>query len=811
MSGIAEDLRFSIRLMARHPAFTCVVVITLALGIGANSAIFSIVNSFILRPLPFDNPEELVYLGEYYRDGEHPGVTSWVNFTDFRDQSTAFEDMAAWWSDVVNLSGRGEPFRVNAAIVSPNYFSLLGLRPLLGAGFSAGGVIEENRVVVLSERLWRSRFGADPEVIGTSLTLDGQSFSVAGVMPTDRRASALDLGEPVLLWRAVSLDDLGVYATVRGARWAHVVARLAPGTSLEQARGELSAISGRFAAEYPDANRNWTTRAVPLHDYLVRDAKLSLLVLLGAVALVLLIACANVANLQLARAASRRQEIAMRSALGAGWGRIVRQMLTESLLLSLLGGAIGLVLAVVGLKVPQAVSPGGSLPLSVIRIDASVLLFTLALSMVTGLVFGLAPAALTASSSLTQFLRAGSRELSTSAGRGRLRRGLVVAEVALALMLLVGAGLLIKSFTALQRVDPGFRTDRVLTFKLSLPETRYPEPFQRAEFFRELMEKITVLPGVEAAGAESNLPMASDMGDRGFRIQGRPEPGPDETLVVDYSRATPDYFRTMGVPLTSGRYFSDSDTADTAPVVVVNRTMAERYWSLEDPVGSRIKLLGAAGDQPEWRTIVGVVGDVRHAGLDVPVAPRVYLPHTQDPYQSMAIAVRTAGDPLSVVASLRHVIQTIDADQPIAEVRTMEQVVSEAAAPRRLVIVLLVSFAVVAVALAAVGIYGVISYSVSQRMHEFGLRMALGADRLEVVTLVVRQGLATTLLGVVVGVIGALGAARMAANLLFETSPADPVVLCTVSAMLAAVALAACCVPAYRASRLDPMVALRYQ
>ncbi len=811
MRGIVEDIRFAFRLVAKRPAFTAVVVVTLALGIGANSAIFSIVNSILLRPLPFDEPEDLVYFGEYYRDTEHPGVTSWVNFVDFRDQNTVFEDMAAWWFGVANLSGRGEPLRVNTAVVSTNYFALLGVRPLLGPGFSAGDLIEGDRVVVLSESLWRSRFGADPEVVGTSVTLDGMSFSVAGVMPGGRQASALDFGERVQLWRAVSADDLGIYATVRGGRWARVVARLAPVSSVERARAEFATISNRFATEYPDSNRNWSSRIFPLHEYLVRDTRLSLLVLLGAVVLVLLIACANVANLQLSRAAARTQEIAMRAALGASRGRIARQMLIENVLLSIIGGALGLFVAVWGLKIPQVLSPGNELPLGMIRVDTTVMLFTLLLSVVTGLLFGLAPAVVTASPSLTQFLGSGSRELSPSAKRGGLRHGLVMAEVALALVLLVGAGLLIKSFARLQRVDPGFSAEGVLTVKLSLSETTYGEPYQRGRFFDEVLAEITALPGVVAAGAVSNLPMASDMGDRGFRIEGRPEPGPDETQVADYSRATPDYFGAMGVPFVSGRDFSAGDTSASAPVVIINRAMADQFWTRGDPIGDRIKIGGIPDGEPIWRTIVGVVGDVRHAGLDVPVAPRVYLSHTQDPNPSMAIVIRTAGDPLAAVASLRRAVATIDPDQPIAEIRTMRQVVEDAIAPRRFTNFVLVAFALIAVVLAAVGIYGVISYAVNQRTHEFGLRMALGAEPSGLLTLVIRQGFATTLAGLFIGIVGALGAGRLAAGLLFEISPHDPLVLLSVAAILAIVSLVACWIPAYKASRLEPMAALRYQ
>ena len=811
MRGIVEDIRFAFRLVAKRPAFTAIVVVTLALGIGGNTAIFSIVNSFLLRPLPFDEPEELVYLGEYYRDSGQPGVTSWVNFNDFRQQNTVFEDMAAWWSGVANLSGRGEPLRVNTAVVSPNYFALLGVQPLLGPGFSPADVIVKDRLVVLSESLWRSRFGADPEVVGSSVTLDGMSFAVAGVMPGGRPVTALDFGERVQLWRAVSADDLGIYATVRGGRWVRVVARLAPGTSVERARAEFATISTRFASEYPDSNRNWSTGIFGLHDHLVRDARLSLMVLLGAVTLVLLIACANVANLQLSRAASRAQEIAMRSALGAGRGRIARQMLVENVLLSIVGGSFGLLVAVWGLKIPQTLAWGAGIPLAAVRIDTTVLVFTLLLSVVTGLLFGLAPALVTASPSLTQFLGSGSRELSPSARRGNLKHGLVMVEVALALVLLVAAGLLIKSFVRLQGVDPGFSTDRVLTIKLSLPETTDREPFERADFFRDVLGKITALPEVVTAGAVSNLPMASDMGDRGFRIEGRPEPGPDETQVADYSRATPDYFEAMKVPFVMGRAFSQGDTSTSAPVVIINRAMADLYWRQGDPIGDRIRIGGVPGGEPIWRTIVGVVGDVRHAGLDVPVAPRIYLPYAQDPIASMAIAIRTAGDPLAVVGSLRRAVASVDPELPIAETRTMERVVAESATSRRFTNFVLVTFALIAVVLAAVGIYGVISYSVSQRTHEFGLRMALGAKPSELSTLVIRQGLVTTVVGLFIGLVGALGAGRLAAGLLFEISPHDPIVLIGVAIILVLVAFVACWIPAYRVSRLEPMAALRYQ
>ncbi len=804
MTGVVEDIRFALRILKNRPAFTMVVVMTLALGIGANSAIFSIVNSFLLRPLPFGEPEELAYVGEYFRGGEHPGVTSWVNFVDFRDQNSVIDDMAAWWSTTANLSGQGEPIRVHGAIVSANYFSLLGVRPILGSGFTPDEVIELNRLVVLSESLWRSRFGADPDVIGSSVTLDGEVFAVVGVIGSGTSASALDLGEKVHLWRAVSTDDLAVYGTVRGARWVRVVARLAPTMSIQNAQTDFANISSRFAAEYPDANGNWDARVVPLHDYLVRANRLSLLVLLGAVALVLLIACANVANLQLSRSAERSQEIATRIALGAGRGRIVRQLLTENVVLSLAGGALGLLVAFWGLKIPQSLSPGGALPLGEVGIDMPVFLFTAALSIATGLLFGLAPAVLATSESPAQYLRSGSREVSPAAQRGPLRRGLVAGEVALAVVLLVGAGLLIKSFARLQHVDPGFQPEQVLTLELSLPETEYPEPFQRAAFFTELLELIASIPGVEAAGAVSSLPLASGLGDRGFRIEGRPDPGPDEVQVLDFSRISPDYFSAMGIQLVAGREFSSGDS-DTAPLVaIVNRKAAEQYWTGEDPIGSRIEL-GDSDGGTAWRTIVGVAGDVRHFGFDVPTAPLVYVPHAQHSSPSMALAVRTTGHPLDIVESVRRSVATVDSAQPIAKLRTMEQVVAEAGAPRRLTILLLAVFALVAVALAAVGIYGMIFYWASQRKQEFGLRMALGAEPQQIMMLVMRQGMATVAAGLAVGLIGAIFAARLSAGLLFEINSSDPTVLLGVTALVAVVSALSCWWPAYRAVQVEPM------
>jgi len=804
MTGAAEDIRFALRIMIKRPAFTVVVVMTLALGIGANSAIFSMVNSFLLRPLPFDEPDELAYVGEYFRNGEHPGVTSWVNFVDFRDQNSVFEDMASWWPATANLSGRGEPIRVHAATVSANYFRLLGARPILGSGFTSTEVIESDRVVVLSESLWRSRFGADPEVIGDSVTLDGKSFAVVGVIGTGTGASALDFGERVQLWRAVSSDDLSVYGSIRGARWVRVVARLAPSMSFQHAQAEFSNISRRFATDYPDANRNWTVRVESLHGHLVRDAELSLLVLLGAVALVLLIACANVASLQLSRSAERSQEIATRVALGAGRGRIVRQLLTENVVLSLAGGGLGLLVAFWGLKIPQALSPEGALPLGEIGIDTPVFLFTAVLSIATGLLFGLAPALLATSSSPAQYLRSGSREVSAAAQRGPLRRGLVAGEVALAVVLLVGAGLLIKSFARLQHVDPGFQPEDVLTLELSLPEAEYPEPFQRAEFFRQLLDLIANIPGVDKAGAVSGLPMASGLGDRGFRVEGRPDPGPNEVQVLDFSRVSPDYFSAMGIQLLGGRVFSPSDTASAPPVVVVNRKAAERFWPGSDPVGSRIEL-GDSHDGTVWRTIVGVVGDVRHFGLDLPTAPQVYVPHAQHASPSMALVIRTTGHPLDIVESVRTSVATVDSAQPIAKIRSMEQVVAEAGAPRRLTILLLAVFALVAVVLATVGIYGMIFYWASQRMQEFGLRMALGAEPRQIMTLVMRQGLATVAAGLFVGLVGAFFAARLTAGLLFEINPSDPTVLLGVAALVAVVSTLSCWWPARKAINVEPM------
>jgi putative ABC transport system permease protein len=807
METFFQDLRYAARMLIKNPGFSMIAVVALALGIGANTAIFSVVNAVLLRPLPYKNPDRLVTLWQDHRQQGGP-EDEWAspdNFFDWRDKNQAFDHVTALIGWVPTLTGTGEPEDLTGAAVSHDTFAMLGIEPIQGRSFRPEeDQVGAEKVVVLSHRLWSRRFSADPGVIGRSLTLGGESFTVIGVMPA---TFTLPIIADVELWRTFR-PALGPVTCGRGCVTVRVMARLKPETTIDGARAEMSALAAGLAEQYPDSNSGVGITIIGLKERVVGETKTALIVLLAAVALVLLIACANVANLLLARASVREKEIAVRAALGAGRLRLIRQLLTESVLLGLIGGVLGLLLAFWMVEFLVRLSPDGTPRVNEIGIDAQVLAFTIAIAVLTGLVFGLVPALQSSKPNLNQTLKEG-RGAGEATRRRRLRNVLVVAEIALALMLMVGAGLLMKSFYNLIHVDPGFNATNVVTMRVALPRTRYPERHQPAAFFAQLTERVSGLPGVEAAAGISTLPLGGGGTDSDFIIEGRPEAGPGEQQPVAwYSSVTPAYFNAMGVKLIKGRLFTEQDRADSPRAVIIAETMARRYFPGEEPLGKRI---GNRSGPSEilWREIVGVVADVKHFGLETSARPTMYLPHGQSPARLMILTVRASSDPMNLAAAVRREVTSLDSNLAVSNVRTMEQVVGESVAAPRFTLLLLGIFAGLAMILAAVGIYGVISYSVTQRTHEIGLRMALGAGASDVLKMVVGQGALLALIGVAIGLAGAFGVTRLMSTLLFNVSATDPLTFALIATLLVGVALAASFIPARKAAKVDPMAALR--
>lgn len=809
LGDVFQDLRYGLRMLAKNPSFTIIAVLALALGIGANTAIFSVVNTVLLRPLPFRNPNRLVVVWENAAHLGFPKNTpSPANFLDWREQAKTFDGMAAFAPRSFNLIGVGEPERLDGRRVSANLFDLLGVRPIIGRSFVPEEDKPGSRVVLLSEGLWRRRFGGDPSVIGRSINLSGDNYTVVGVIPGN-----IDL--PTFgTWRDqlwVSMAFPADEAAQRGNHFLEVIARLKEGATVGQARAEMETIAARLAQQYPEENTRIGAVVTPLHEELVGDVRPALLVLLGAVGFVLLIACANVANLLLARTAARQKEIALRLVLGAERSRLTRQFLTESVLLGAFGGLAGLGAGYAGLRILGRFVPETMPQAASIGLDAHVLLFTALIAVVTGLIFGLAPAMQASRSNLNDTLKESARDSAGGVRGHRLRNLLVVIEVAVSFTLLIGAGLLINSFVHLRRLDPGFLTDHVLTMKISLSETKYPKKEQRAQFFDELIRRVKNLPGAESAAVGNNLPLTYEGDSIAIGVEGRSDPPPDQRPDVILRVASPNYFATMGISLVDGRDFNERDNSDGNRVVIVSEKTARYFWPSQNPIGKRLRP-GSTTSQSPWREVIGISKDVRQNDFVAEPKMQMYMPYSQvADFPPNALVVRTKVDPLAMASSVRAEVWAIDKDQPVSDIRTMDAIVAEAVARQRFSMLLLGVFAGLALLLSAVGIYGVMSYSVTQRTREIGIRMALGAQRMDVLRMTVGQGLRLVALGVAAGVLAALALTRLMSTLLFGVTATDPLTFCAISLVLLIVAALASYLPALRATRIDPMVALRYE
>jgi predicted permease len=805
LESLAQDFRFGVRMLGKSPGFTTVVVLTLALGIGANTAIFSLVDGVLLRPLPYAEPERIVVFLQSYPSVGLPrwGISQFL-FASFRAQARSFERSAAYTNRGLNLTGRGEPVRVQAAYVTEGFFEVLGVNPALGRSFLAEeDVAGKNVVCILSDRLWRNQFGSDPQIIGRTLRLNDALLQVVGVMPAGFHFPRLETD----LW-----VPLGLNPERRFGFMFTGIARLKPGVLAGQAEAETTGIQWNIARQNenpPPAGADLKMIVMPLHEAVTRTARNPLLVLLGAVGFVLLIVCANIANLLLGRVTARKQEIALRIALGASPRRIVAQLLTESLLLALLGATAGVGLAVWLLALIGSLPLEGIPRIAEVDVNPAALLFTATVALATGFLFGLAPAMRAYQLGLGGGLREGIRSTASVSSR-RLNNSLVAAQVALSLVLLVGAGLLLKSFAHLLAVNPGFRPENLLTMQLSLPPQSYDTPEKMIQFHEALIDRVRGLPGVRAAGMISNLPILQTNSDAdGYVVEGHPSPGPVPPNSIMLA-AFPGYFQALGIPLLRGRDFSSMDRDDTEPVAIVDETLARLYWPDGNAIGKRIRFGWDTSDRA-WMTIVGVAGNIKHAGLATDWYPHVYMPGRQrvQRVQQMHLAVRTAGDPAAASATIRKLVRELDANLPVFAVRTMDDIVAESLNSQRLTNLLMGAFAAVALLLGAVGIYGVMSLNVTGRTQEFGVRIALGAQQSDVFRQVVGQGMRIAAAGAGVGVLGAFAVSRFLQTLLFEVSPADPVTFVTVVVILSGAAFAACYLPARRATRVDPIVALR--
>ena len=812
LEDLSRDTRYAFRTLRRAPGFTAVAAITLALGIGANTAIFTVVNGVLLRPLPYHDASRLVVIQH-----EQMGTVAPANFLDWKAAVTAFERMgiAEYWTP--NLTGTDKPEELRGIRLSADMLPLLGVRPLLGRVFTPDEEHQgHERVAVLHHDLWQTRFGGDPEVIGRTIALDGEPHTVIAVMPSGFRfvpywAASAQVAAPLVL-DARRTDRRGASLRAFG--------RLTPGVTLAQARRELSTVAARLEQEYPGTNAGVT--AYPLRDIVVGDVRPALLILLAAVGLVLLIACANVAHLQLMRAAAREREMAVRAALGGSRGRLVRQSLVESAILAGIGAMLGLVLAYASVRILTLMGPTNLPRLDAIRMDGGALAFLAAVTLLAGIAFGLPPALAASHVDVHHGLKEGSRSVGDGVRRRRMRSALVVSEFAMALLLLVGAGLVMRSFIELLRVDAGFDRHNVLSMTVSLSGTRHAAAERRTPFFRDLVERLAELPGVETASAINHLPLLGDAWRMPVALEGRPPEPPGEGPSAMFRVVRPGYFRTMRIPLLSGRDFTIADEESSARVVIVSQAMARRHWPAESAIGKRITI-GDGTTSPDWFTVVGIVSDAKQSSWSEPSLETTYFPHlpavpdaegppTLAGFLSptyMTLVLRTASNPAELTQAVGRTVRAMEPDAPLADIATMEQAIAGQLAQPRFYLLLLGTFAAVAVALAAVGVYGVISYSVTRRRHEIGVRMALGATRGDAFRLVVRQGMRLAVVGGIIGLVGALGATRFLRTLLYGVRPDDPTTFLLVALVLAVVALAACSLPALRASRVDPAIALR--
>jgi putative ABC transport system permease protein len=818
MDSLIQDLRYAVRMLAKQRGFTAVAVLTLALGIGANAAIFSVLDGVLLRPLPYPDVERILTMNERTTSGQMMSV-SWQNFQDWRAQNQVFEALGINRGAVVNLTGGDQPERLNGSLASSDVFTVMGIAPLAGRTFSADeDRAGTDRVTIVSERLWRSRFNADAGLVGRAVTLNGQPHTVIGIMPAAMRfpSRLTDVWLPLGLYVPTFPKDRGAHPGL-GA-----VGKLKRGVTVEQAMADLDTIARRLETQYPESNKNVRVAVVPYFEQIVRNIRPALRVLIAAVAFVLLIGCANLANLMLSNAEARQREIAIRAALGAARRRIVQQLLTESLMLSSVGGVLGALLASWAVKAFVASQPTTVPRIDLIAVDGRVLAFVAAVSIATGVLFGLVPALRASAPDLLTALKDSIRGSSSVAAR-RFRSALVVAEVALALVLLIGAGLMIRSFARLMSIDPGFNAERVVTLRLTLPDARYPDRARWTTFHQELLRRVGALPAVDAAGLNSAVPLEGGGSEAPVIPEGAPMPSPDRLPAMTLFQTTsPDYFRAMGIQVLKGRVFSERDTAESTPVAIVDESLARRLFPTDDAIGKRIAFEfrghGGADMQPSWREVIGVVRHVRHYGMaSEPPFVQVYTPYLQLPVYmqerrpGMALVVRTSLEPQAVAASIRREVAAIDRDIPIYGLQTMDAYLAQNTEQPRLSVMLLTGFGALALLLSVVGIYGVLSYSVSQRTQEIGIRMALGATRRNVLALVVGHGMLLTVAGIAIGLAASYAVTKSMTALLFQVSPHDPSTFAAIVLLLGAVALAASLLPGLRAARVSPIQALRYE
>ncbi len=811
LERLLQDIRFGLRTLRKSPAFTAIAILTLALGIGANTAIFSVVYAVLLKPLPYPNPNQLVIVFQA-KPQERIAATAWAfpNFTEVRQQNQSFSDIGGNQNHDLTLTGRGEPSLVHTGVVTPEIFSTLDVKPLAGRTLlPADGKQGAAPVVMLSENLWRSQFGADPGVIGASINLDKRPFAVVGIMPANFRMPFLSQNAD--LWIPLVQDPLfSTWMPKRGSHWLRVLGRLKPRVSIEQAQAEMDALAARLAKEFPAENAGWTVHVVPLQAGIVGSLRSALLVLVGAVGLVLLIACANIANLLLARAASRVRELAVRIALGAGRGRIIRQLLTETATLGVIGGVAGICFAYWGVRTLGSLLPSNFPQANTIHVDAVVLSFALLLSVVASFVFGLAPAFFAADSNLRSGLNEGGGRSGEANARRRMRNFLAVAEIALAMILLVGSGLLIRSFISLTAVNPGFNPAHLVKAEISLPRFQYSRPQQWTAFSNDLLTRLQAQPGLRNSAIAIPLPVANNSVNLPFEIVGIPRANAGVSRTADYASISPEYFGVMGIPLIRGRYFNQYDSPSAAPVTIVSQVLARQYFPNQDPLGKRLTF-GFPLTANMTREIVGVVGDVRDVALSRDPGPMMYVPFDQAPFWGALIVSKSDLSPSSIAATIRQQVRKVDKDLPVTDISAMPDILNASVAQPRFRTLLIGLFGLLALVLAAAGIFGVISYSVSRRTHEIGIRVALGAAPSNVLRLILGESAKLVLFGLAVGIPAALAFSRFLASQLFQVRPADPLTFISVAALLALVAFAASYVPTRRAMRADPLVALRHE